>query len=244
MSDVELLRQPRTASRSASAAVALRRLWLVWRFRLFQRHRHRHLVLERVGNIPILVLPDVFNPALFHTSEALVAQLADVGVQTGMAVLDMGTGTGIGAVAAARLGARVVAVDINLEAVRCARINALLNDVEDRVDVRQGDLFEPVRGERFDLILFNPPFYAGDPREPWEYAWRSDGTLARFVDGLGDVLTSNGRALLVVSSNTVGVDDAVAHHRLQSRVVWTRALMNERLMVLEWTPDRRSEVKR
>ena len=78
-----------------------------------------------------------------------------------MAVLDMGTGSGIAAIAAARRGARVVAVDISTEAVRCARINVLLNRVDDRVEIRCGDLFEPVQGERFDLVLFNPPFYAG-----------------------------------------------------------------------------------
>ena len=111
--------------------------------------------------MPLLVLPDVFNPTLFHTSEALVAQLDADRIRPDMTVLDMGTGSGIAAIAVARRGARVVAVDISAEAVRCARINVLLNRVDDRVEVRRGDLFEPVHGERFDLVLFNPPFYAG-----------------------------------------------------------------------------------
>ena len=62
----------------------------------------------------------------------------------------MGTGSGVGAVFAAQWARRVVAVDINPAAVRCARINALLNHVEDRVDVVEGDLFEPIGGQRFD----------------------------------------------------------------------------------------------
>jgi methylase of polypeptide subunit release factors len=37
--------------------------------------------------------------------------------------------------------------------------------VEQQVDVRQGDLFAPVAGETFDLVLFNPPYYAGEPRD-------------------------------------------------------------------------------
>ena len=211
------------------------RTWLRWRFRLFEQHRHRRLTLEHVDGMPILVLPDVFNPTLFRSSEALIRRLDRDGVRPGMAVLDMGTGSGIGAIAAARLGASVVAVDIAAEAVRCARINALLNGVEAQIDIRCGDLFEAVRGECFDLVLFNPPFYAGSPREPWEYAWRAEDVLDRFAHGLGDVLRPHGRALVVVSSDTVGVDEAIARHGLCSRLIWKRDLVLERLMVLEWT---------
>lgn len=222
---------------------ALWRLWLVWRFRLFQQHRHRRLTLEQVGDIPILVLPDVFNPALFHTSEALIAQLSGLPLGPGAKVLDMGTGSGIGAVAAARRGAAVTAVDISPEAVRCTRINALLNRVEDRIDVRCGDLFEAVAGERFDLILFNPPFYAGRPQALWEHAWRSEDALDRFARDLPAFLLPGGRALLVVSSTTVGVEAAIEGHELESRVVWKRTMMNEQLTVLQWTARSRHEVQ-
>ena len=51
-----------------------------------------------------------------------------------------------------------MAVDINPEAVRCAGINALLNHFEHKIEVRHGDLFAAVPAERFDLIVFNPPF--------------------------------------------------------------------------------------
>jgi release factor glutamine methyltransferase len=222
--------------------LALWRLWLIWRFRLFQQHRHRRLTLERVGDLPVLVLADVFNPTLFHSSEALIKQLDSVPVGPGMTVLDMGTGSGIGAIVAARRGARVVAVDISPEAVRCARINVLLNRVEDNVEVRCGDLFEPVAGEQFDLILFNPPFFAGTPGELWEHAWRSEDALDRFARDLPGFLSPGGRALLIVSSTTVGVSEALTGHHLQSQLLWKRDMVNERLMVLEWTARLRTEV--
>ena len=66
------------------------------------------------------------------------------------AILDLGTGSGIGALFAARAGCLVTAVDINPEAVRCARINALMNRLEERVQVLEGDLFAPVAGRRSD----------------------------------------------------------------------------------------------
>lgn len=72
-------------------------------------------------------------------------------------VLEIGTGIGLAAVRAARAGARVIATDVVETAVWCARENAVLNGVADRVDVRLGDAFEPVRGLTFDLICTSPP---------------------------------------------------------------------------------------
>lgn len=77
----------------------------------------------------------------------------------GRRVLDLGTGSGILAVAAARAGARVVVgVDINPKALRYAKRNALANGCNDTCSFRQGDMWEPVRHERFDTIVSNPPF--------------------------------------------------------------------------------------
>lgn len=180
-----------------------RRIWqrvLWWRFRLFQQHRHQRLVLERVVGRPLLVLPGVMNPALFRTGPVLARYLESNPLPPGAPVLDMGTGSGLLALVAAGQGARVVAVDINPEAVRCARINALLNRMEARVDVRHGDLFAPVAGERFARILFNPPFFAGEPGGPFDYAWRSNTVAGRFAAELAPHLEPGGDALVVLSS--------------------------------------------
>ena len=75
----------------------------------------------------------------------------------GERVLEIGTGIGLAAVQAARAGAHVIATDVVEAAVRCAQENATLNGVADRVDVRLGDGFEPVRGLAFDLICTSPP---------------------------------------------------------------------------------------
>ena len=75
----------------------------------------------------------------------------------GERVLEIGTGIGLAAVRAARAGARVIATDVVEAAVRCARENAALNGVADRVEVRLGDGFDPVRGLVFDLICTSPP---------------------------------------------------------------------------------------
>lgn len=188
---------------------ALRRLLTraghaLWRPLL--RRRLGRPVIERLDGVPLVVLPEVFNPVVFRTGSMLARQVARLPPPApGARALDMGTGSGAGAVFAARRGYRVVAVDVNPQALRCARINALLNGCEARVEIREGDLFAPVAGERFDLVLFNPPFFRGRPRDALDAAWRSEDVLERFARGLPDHLAREGRALLVLSTDGEGL---------------------------------------
>lgn len=158
------------------------------------------LVLEQVNGLELVVLPDVFNPAVFRTSPPLVESVAEH-VRPGARVLDVGTGSGVAAIQAAIGGAHVTAVDINPEAIRCARINALVNHVDERIDLRPGDLFTPVCGERFDVVVCNPPFFQGTPSSRRDAAWRSQDFLPRFCAGLTDVVAAGGYALVVFSNH-------------------------------------------
>lgn len=81
---------------------------------------------------------------------------------TGAEVLDLCTGSGAIAISVARLqpGLRVTATDMSSDALSVASENAHLNGVY--VRFMQGDLFEPVSGERFDAILCNPPYLTAD----------------------------------------------------------------------------------
>ena len=73
--------------------------------------------------------------------------------------LDLGTGCGIVAMCLAHSGIpRVVATDISERALMLANANTVLNGLSGRIEFRSGSLFEPVAGEKFDLILSNPPF--------------------------------------------------------------------------------------
>jgi SAM-dependent methyltransferase len=73
------------------------------------------------------------------------------------ATLDVGTGSGFLALLATAHSEQVVAVDSNPRALRMTEFNAQLNGITN-IDCLEGNLFDPVRGRQFDLIVCNPPF--------------------------------------------------------------------------------------
>ncbi|MFW5640564.1 MAG: methyltransferase [Thermodesulfobacteriota bacterium] len=87
--------------------------------------------------------------------------------------LDLGTGCGIQALLAGKHSEQVWATDQNPRAVRLAEFNARLNGM-DHINCRQGDLFEPVRNEHFDLIVTNPPFVISPENR---YIYRDSGMV-------------------------------------------------------------------
>lgn len=149
------------------------------------------------------VLRNVYEPAedTFLLAENLIVREND-------SVLDMGTGCGILAILAAKKAERVVAVDINPYASRCARMNGIMNGVSSRMEVILGDLFGPIReDETFDLILFNAPYLPTERPEikDWiDYAWSGGETgrdiIDRFINISPRHLNENGRILLVQST--------------------------------------------
>jgi release factor glutamine methyltransferase len=190
---------PLTVGRIPIAARILGKLMALGS-RLLGNARYDDYRLERIFGVPVVVTPSVFNPSLLRTGEFFASQIDSTLVDRDAEVLDMGTGSGVCAVFAAKHARRVVAVDINAAAARCAGINALMNRVEHKIEVRHGDLFAPVRGERFDLILFNPPFVRGTPRDDRDRAWRSIDVAERFAADLAAHLKPGGSALVLLST--------------------------------------------
>jgi methylase of polypeptide subunit release factors len=97
--------------------------------------------------------------------------------------------------------------------------------------VRHGDLFAPVAGERFDLVLFNPPFLRGTPRNDRDRAWRSSDVAERFAAGLGAHLKAGGSALVLLSSfgDAAGFFEQFRKHDFAVSLVAQRRFVNERL---------------
>jgi release factor glutamine methyltransferase len=114
-------------------------------------------------SLSFAVSPDVLIPR--PETETLVVQaLGVLGPLAGPRVLELGTGSGCIAVALARQHktAQLTAIDVSPAAVELATANAAKHGVADRVSFVQGDLFAPVAGQTFDVIVSNPPYIADD----------------------------------------------------------------------------------
>ncbi len=188
--------------------------------------------LHTVRGTSLLVLPNVFDGVLIRTGALLTETLSQLDLQN-QRVLDLGCGSGIGAVFAAKHGAHVIASDVNPDAARNARLNALLSHLEDKIETRVGDLFETVRGERFELVLFNPPYYHGTARNVADAAWRSPDCFERFLSELPAYLTPQGSARVVLSTDGDILPALERATHLTRRVLLERKFMNETITVYE-----------
>lgn len=175
----------------------LRQRLSVFLIRIMQRYRPH--VVDVLG-MRFEVSEDVFNPRYYFTSEFMARH---IDVKPDDEVLDMGTGSGIQAIVSGKIARKVVAIDKNPQAVKCARRNIMLNGLEDRVRVLEGDLFEPlIHGERFDIIIFTPPYMEGIPKSNIDLALfdPNKGLIERFFSKAGDFLKDGGYVQMLYSS--------------------------------------------
>lgn len=174
----------------------------------------------------LLPLPGVFQPP--SDSYMLADQLRRERLGPGVTVLDLCTGSGHLAVVAALAGASAVGIDVSRRAMLSVRVNALLNGVH--VTALRGDLFEPVAGRRFDVIVSNPPYLPHPDEElpqrglarAIDAGPRGRAFLDRICAQVGEYLTPGG-VLLLVHSSVCGERetlDALSARGLQSDVVF------------------------
>src|SRR3954468_17373618 len=166
----------------------------------------KNIRVSYAAGFRLSVRPTVFHPKFFISSERF-AEFIDTLDLSGRHVAEVGTGTGILALAAARAGAAlVVATDINPNAALSANENAQANGLGDRVtgvctNLMAGLAPRPL----FDVILSSPPKHAGEPKDLTDRGWHA-GPAYRDIIALFDQarerLAPDGRIYLMVSSDT------------------------------------------
>ncbi|WP_424216073.1 HemK2/MTQ2 family protein methyltransferase (plasmid) [Streptomyces sp. BI20] len=180
------------------------------------------------GARALFALPGVYRPQADTRMllDALVAEAPGPAER----VLEIGTGTGAVALAAARLGCAVTAVDVSWAAVLSARLNARRQRLP--VDVRHGDFAARTGGRRFDLVVANPPYVPSPLPEPPGHgaarAWEGGGDGRAVVDricALARRLLNPGGRLLMVHSALSGPDatvEALGREGMRAEVVGVR----------------------
>lgn len=137
---------------------------------------------------PLVVLPGVLDPVETKVGAWLAARVA-AEARPGERWLDMGCGTGVVGLALAARGCDVVCADVDPACVRNARANAALLGLD--LEVVESDLFAALGGRRFDRVVYNVPFWPGEPDgRPFGlamYAGEDFRAIRRFVAGWSTV---------------------------------------------------------
>jgi release factor glutamine methyltransferase len=204
--------------------------------------------LTNVAGFQLLVRPTVFHPRYFLTS-AFFADFVSRMDLTGKRVADVGTGSGILALAAAQAGAAsVIALDVNPSAALAAGENARRNGLGHVVMAVSSDLLSSFTPRPlFDVVISSPPWFAGEPRDLADRAWHAGpayaGIAMLFIQAR-ERLAPGGSMYVLLSShsdlNLLGslINDA----GFASRLVAKRSIGIESFILYELKGER--EVRR
>jgi methylase of polypeptide subunit release factors len=158
--------------------------------------------LARTGRIEheglsLVVAPGVHHPApAFGIGFAPLQEAALESIPKVARVLELGTGAGFWALSAARRGFDVTATD--LPHVPLEPIAEASTQIGASLRLVHSDLFEALAHERYDAILFNPPFHDAAPQTLEETAWCGGEVVRRFLKSAQDHLTPNGALYLII----------------------------------------------
>jgi release factor glutamine methyltransferase len=207
-----------------------------------------HFILSRrwtqkstAAGFRLSVPPTVFHPGWFISSETF-AKFIDGLNLSGKTVCEIGTGSGILALAAARAGAAaVIATDINPNAAFAAMENAKANGFQGRVVGLCCDLFSALAPKPlFDVILSSPPKHAGKPRDLADAGWFAGAGNRGFTDLFDEAkarLKPGGRFYLMISSDSdldfFGAE--IARAGFKAKLALERSIMIESFLLYELT---------
>lgn len=158
------------------------------------RRARREPLQYILGHTPFRELDLLTDPRVLvprPETEVLVEEVLEwtrAGGRSGLTALDVGTGTGAVALSLVAEGpfTRVVATDVDPDALAVARENRARAGMDEQVELREGHLLEPVGEERFDVIVSNPPYVAEgemEALEPEVREWEPAGALVAGPEG-------------------------------------------------------------
>ncbi len=168
----------------------------------------------RYEGIEIKVPPTVFHPGLFPSTRFILSYLKRQNLVS-QSLLELGCGSGLISVWAAKQKAEVTSCDLNPVAVNACRANANHNKVE--VKTFQSDLFDSVPKMQFDWIVINPPYYAKAVANDEELAWNCGADFEYYIklfSELGKMIGSLSHVIMVLTQGCdISSIQKIAHEK-------------------------------
>jgi release factor glutamine methyltransferase len=179
------------------------------------------------NNISVKVFPGVFHPGLFISTKVLLNFVNTLKFE-GESFLELGAGTGIISILAAKKGAAVFASDISGKAIQNIELNAAKNNVQ--INIFTSDLFKNIPYMQFDYIIINPPYYSRDPGEEEEYAWFCGSNFEYFkslFNSLSNYIGKDSKVFMILSevcdiqkTKSIGMENEFAWKIKMKKQFW------------------------
>lgn len=241
--------QSHGALRKFATEAFVRALHFIGYYVLLKRSGTR---LIRIAGFDLTINPTVYDPRYYRAPAYFAEFIGGLDLYHKI-VADVGTGSGIQALAAARAGAtKVVAIDINPNAVATAAANVRANGFDHRIVTVTSNLLSSIQpNQKFDVILSNPPFCEGPAWDIADRAWRA-GPQYRDITPLFSQarkrLASDGVMYLILSSHTdlEFIAAVIRRTGFTVRIISQQRVFFETLVIFELRPtheERPSEIE-
>lgn len=155
----------------------------------------------RHKGIGLVVPATVFHPGLFFSTRLLLSFISGIEV-AGKTFLELGAGSGLIALHAAKRGAIVTASDINNKAVEYLNLNAKANNID--MQVIASNLFDQIPLQKFDMIAINPPYYKKAPANDADHAWycgANNEYFHRLFETMGPFVSNDTAIYMILSED-------------------------------------------
>ena len=179
------------------------------------------------NGITIHIFPGVFHPGFFHSTRFILSYLNDQPL-VGKSFLELGCGSGLISIIAAKAGANVTASDLSLKAIENTKYNAKVNHTV--LKIVHSDLFDNIDKIPFDWIVINPPYYARKPESEQDLAWHCGENFEYFRKlflSLGDYTHPGTEVIMVLtkgadvsSIETIAVENGFEFELLKENPVF------------------------
>ena len=182
----------------------MRRFYKIYSNRILRPYlqwKLRKTVIYKGYGMQLNIPSGVFHPHYFHSTTFLLDYLLSEHLE-GKTFLELGCGSGLISLCAARAGAHVTAIDIHSKAIDNLHENAANNGIE--IEMIISDLFQQLPGRQFDIIAINPPYYPRNPATEAEMAWFCGidfEYFERLFAQLKAHVCPNGKVLMVLSED-------------------------------------------
>ena len=155
----------------------------------------------KYGDIQLVIPPEVFHPGFFFSTKIFINYIRKLNIAN-KKFLELGAGSGLISMVAAKRNAFVTAIDINPVAIEYLKTNSSSNNIT--MNIIESDMFNNVPPQFFDIVIIAPPYFKKDPKSYKDHAWycgENGEYFQNLFSTLGGYIRNESDVLMILSED-------------------------------------------